>query len=241
MIAVSIHALSPAAVALALAAGAVSFLSPCVLPLVPAYLSFVSGVSVADLDRRRRDVLRVALAFVAGFTVVFVALGAAAGGIGSFLFGQRHWLTIAGGVFLIVAGLVVADVVRLPGMRLSSLPGRSAAGVAGAFLTGAVVCIGWTPCVGYVLGSILVLAGSGDSALSGALLLFVYSLGLGVPFVLAALAYDRVMTRLGFLKRHYRAVQIVSGVVLAAFGLLLVTGTLTEVSRHLPGLRLFDL
>jgi cytochrome c-type biogenesis protein len=238
MLAVTIHALSPAAIVLALAAGAVSFLSPCVLPLVPAYLSYVSGVSVADLDRRRRDVVWVALAFVAGFTVVFVVLGATAGGVGSFLHEERRLLTVVGGVFLVVAGLAVADVISLPGARGAFTPRR---GRAGAFLTGAVVCIGWTPCVGYVLGSILVLAGTGDSAGSGALLLLVYSIGLGLPFLLTALAYDWMMTRLGFLKRHYRVVQIVSGVVLAAFGVLLVTGTLTEVTRQLPSLRLFDL
>jgi cytochrome c-type biogenesis protein len=238
MLAVSIHALSPAAVALALAAGAVSFLSPCVLPLVPAYLSYVSGVSVADIERRRLHVVWVALAFVAGFTAVFVVLGATAGGLGSFLHDERRLLTVIGGVFLVVAGLVVAGVVRLPGLHGSFTPRR---GWPGAFVTGAVVCIGWTPCVGYVLGSILVLAGTGSSAASGALLLLVYALGLGIPFLLTALAYDWVMTRLTYLKRHYRAVQIVSGVVLAAFGVLLITGTLTEVTRQMPTLRLFDL
>ena len=235
---VTIHALTPAAVVLALAAGAVSFLSPCVLPLVPAYLSYVSGVAVADLDRRRRDVVGVALAFVAGFTTVFVALGAAAGGLGAFLSVERHTLTVLGGVFLIVAGLVVAGALRLPGFHTSISP---RAGAAGAYLTGAVVCIGWTPCVGYVLGSILVLAGSADSALTGALLLLVYSLGLGLPFLLVALAYDWAMDRLGVLKRHYRTVQIVSGVLLIAFGVLLVTGSLTEVTRRLPSTGFFDL
>jgi cytochrome c-type biogenesis protein len=238
MLAVTVHSLSPAAVTLALAAGVVSFLSPCVLPLVPAYLSYVSGVSVADLDRRRRDVVWVALAFVAGFTVVFVALGATAGGVGSFLHDERRLLTVVGGVFLVVAGLVVAGAIKLPGLHAAFSPRQ---GRAGAFVTGAVVCIGWTPCVGYVLGSILVLAGTGDSVASGALLLFVYSLGLGIPFLLTALAYDWAMARLGWLKRHYRTVQIVSGVVLAAFGVLLITGTLTEVTRQMPSLRLFDL
>ena len=174
------------------------------LPLVPAFLSYVSGVAIADLDRRRRNVMGTALAFVAGFTAVFVALGAAAGAAGSLLTDERRLLTIVGGVFLIVAGLTVADVVRLPGLRWSPSP---RAGVIGAFVTGAVVCLGWTPCVGYVLGSILVLAGSGGDALAGALLLALYSAGLGVPFLLTALAYDWAMTRLGFLKRHYRTVR----------------------------------
>ena len=233
-----IHSLSPWAVVLALVAGAVSFVSPCVLPLVPAFLSCVSGVAVADLDRRRRDVAGAALAFVCGFTVVFVALGAAAGAAGAFLADERHLLTVVGGVFLVLAGLVVAGVVRLPGMQLSASPRT---GAAGAFVTGAVVCLGWTPCVGYVLGSILVLAGSAGGAAAGALLLAVYSAGLAAPFVLVALAYDWAMARVGLLRRHYRLVQIVSGVVLAGFGLLLVSGALTEVTRRLPEMRLFDL
>jgi cytochrome c-type biogenesis protein len=238
LVAATISSLTPAAVVLALVAGAVSFLSPCVLPLVPAFLSYVSGVAVADLDRRRRDVVRTALAFVAGFTVVFVTLGAAAGAAGTFLTDERRLLTVVGGVFLVVAGLAVADVVPMPGLRVSLSP---RAGMIGAFVTGAVVCLGWTPCVGYVLGSILVLAGSGGGAASGALLLAVYSVGLGVPFLLTALAYDWAMARLGFLKRHYRAVRIVSGIVLVVFGLLLVAGALTEVTRRLPEVRLFDL
>lgn len=238
MTAAAIHSLSPAAVVLALAAGAVSFASPCVLPLVPAFLSYVSGVAVADLDRRRRDVVGTALAFAAGFTVVFVALGAVAGAAGAFLTDERRLLTVVGGIFLVLAGLAVADVVPLPGLRLSPSP---RAGMVGAFVTGAIVCLGWTPCVGYVLGSILVLAGAGGSAASGALLLAVYSAGLAVPFVLTALAYDWAMARLGFLKRHYRTVRFVSGIVLAAFGLLLVSGALTEVTRRLPEVRLFDL
>jgi cytochrome c-type biogenesis protein len=238
MIAAAIHSLSPAAIVLALVAGAVSFASPCVLPLVPAFLSYVSGVAVADLARRRRDVVGTALAFTAGFTVVFVTLGAAAGAAGVFLADERRLLTVVGGVFLVLAGLAVADVVPLPGLRLSPSP---RAGAVGAFVTGAIVCLGWTPCVGYVLGSILVLAGSGGGAASGALLLAVYSAGLAVPFLLTALAYDWAMVRLGFLKRHYRAVRIVSGIVLAAFGVLLVSGALNEVTRRLPEVRLFDL
>jgi len=137
-----------------------------------------------------------------------------------------------------VAGVVVAGGARLPGLRLSPSP---RAGAAGAFATGAVVCLGWTPCVGYVLGGILVLAGSAGGAASGALLLAVYSCGLAAPFVLTALAYDWAMARLGFVKRHYPVVRVVSGVVLAAFGVLLVTGALAEVTRRLPEMRLFDL
>ena len=239
MVAVTITSLTPAALAIALAAGAVSFVSPCVLPLVPVYLSYVSGVAVEDLDRRRRHVVLLSLAFIAGFTVVFVALGAAMGGVGALLHDHRDVLTYAGGVFLIVAGLVMADVVHLPGAQRAISP--RGGGLGGAFLTGAVVCIGWTPCVGYVLGSILTLAGGGGSVAAGALLLLVYSLGLGLPFLAAALAFDWVMDRLGVLKRHYRVVQIGSGVVLVAFGLVLLIGGPTLISRHLPSFSPFGL
>ncbi len=238
MLAVTISSLTPAALAIAMAAGVVSFVSPCVLPLVPAYLSYVSGVAVEDLDRRRRRVVLLSLAFIAGFTTVFVALGAAMGGVGTLLHDSRHWLITVGAVFMIVAGLVVADVVHLPWLRVA-VEGR-AGGAAGAFLTGAAVSIAWTPCVGPVLGSILALAG-GDGVASGALLLLVYSLGLGLPFLAAGLAYDWVMDRLGVLKRHYRAVQIGSGVVLAAFGVLLLLGGPTLVSRQLPSFTPFGL
>ena len=238
MIAATISSLTPAAVVLALVTGAVSFLSPCVLPLVPAFLSYVSGVAVADLDRRRRDVVGTALFVRRRLHRGLRGAGRRGRRRGTFLTDERRLLTVVGGIFLVVAGLAVADVVPVPGLRVSLSP---RAGMAGAFVTGAVVCLAWTPCVGYVLGSILVLAGSGGGAASGALLLAVYSVGLGVPFLLTALAYDWAMARLGFLKRHYQAVRVVSGIVLAVFGLLLVAGALTEVTRHLPEVRLFDL
>jgi cytochrome c-type biogenesis protein len=237
--AVTIESLSPAAVALAFIAGVVSFLSPCVLPLLPAYLSYISGVSVEDLELRRRRVLGMALAFVAGFTTLFTLLGAASGGLGQLLTDYRNALEIAAGVFFVVSGFVIAGVVRLPGVNVALSP--KSGGLWRAYVAGAAVSVGWTPCVGYVLGSILMLAGSRQDAAAGALLLVVYSLGLGLPFVLAALAYDWVMRRLGFVKRHYRVVEIIAGALLIAFGVLLLTGGLGRVSGLLPRTTLFDL
>jgi cytochrome c-type biogenesis protein len=231
---VNIDSLALPAAGLAFAAGLVSFLSPCVLPLLPAYLSYVSGVSVDSLESERGKVLRVALAFVAGFTVVFVALGAGAGGVGRFLSQYRTLLTIVAGAFLVISGLVIMGLLHLPGRGLSRMP--RARGLPGAFLTGAAVCVGWTPCVGPVLGSILTIAGARESAAGGALLLFIYSLGLGLPFVLAALAFGWAGRRLAAIKRHYRAFQLTAGIVLVVVGVLFITGTFDSLSRALSEL-----
>jgi cytochrome c-type biogenesis protein len=235
MIAVEITSLSLTAIGFAFAAGLLSFVSPCVLPLLPVYLSFISGVGVEDLGREhRRRLLLTSLLFVAGFTVVFVLMGAGAGGVGRLLIEYRDVLMIAAGAFIAFSGLVVAGFVRLPEPVLKVAPKRAGAG--GAFLTGAALAIGWTPCVGYVLGAILSMAATSQSALSGSLLLLVYSMGLGVPFVLAALAFDWVSARLGWVKRHYRGIQVTAGLVLVVFGVLMMFGVLQQLSRWMPAL-----
>jgi len=230
--AVTIEALSLAAFGLAFLAGLLSFLSPCVLPLLPVYLSYVSGVGIDRLQARRGRVVGLSLFFVAGFTVVFVLMGAGAGGVGSLLIDFRRELTVAAGVFIAVSGLIVAGVIRLPERAVAVTPRPGGAG--GAFLTGTALAIGWTPCVGYVLGAILTMAASSQSALSGSLLLLVYSAGLGVPFVLAALAFDWMAARLDVVKRHYRAIQVASGAILVVFGVLLALGVVDRVAGWLP-------
>ena len=233
MTAVEITSLSLTAIGLAFAAGLLSFVSPCVLPLLPVYLSFISGVGVEDLGREhRRRLLLTSLLFVAGFTVIFVLMGAGAGGVGRLLIEYRDVLMIAAGAFIAFSGLVVAGFIRLPEPVLKVAPKRAGAG--GAFLTGAALAIGWTPCVGYVLGAILSMAATSQSALSGSLLLLVYSMGLGVPFVLAALAFDWVSARLGWVKRHYRGIQVTAGVVLVVLGVLMMFGVLQQLSRWMP-------
>jgi len=233
MTAVEITSLSLTAIGLAFAAGLLSFVSPCVLPLLPVYLSFISGVGVEDLGREhRRRLLLTSLLFVAGFTVIFVLMGAGAGGVGRLLIEYRDVLMIAAGAFIAFSGLVVAGFIRLPEPVLKVAPKRAGAG--GAFLTGAALAIGWTPCVGYVLGAILSMAATSQSALSGSLLLLVYSMGLGVPFVLAALAFDWVSARLGWVKRHYKGIQVTAGVVLVVFGVLMMFGVLQQLSRWMP-------
>ncbi len=232
MIAAQITTLSLSGVGLAFLAGLLSFVSPCVLPLLPVYLSFISGVAVDRLGRERRRLFWTALLFVAGFTLVFMAMGAGAGGVGRLLIRYRHELTIAAGAFIAFSGLVVAGVIRLPKAVMRMTPRHAGAG--GAFLTGAALAVGWTPCVGYVLGAILSMAATSRSAVSGALLLLVYSAGLGVPFILAALAFDWMNARLGVVKRHYRAIQVGAGVLLFAFGVLMMLGVLEQMSRWLP-------
>ncbi|HEX5641959.1 MAG TPA: cytochrome c biogenesis protein CcdA [Thermoleophilia bacterium] len=233
MTAVEITSLSLTAIGLAFAAGLLSFVSPCVLPLLPVYLSFISGVGVEDLGREhRRRLLLTSLLFVAGFTVIFVLMGAGAGGVGRLLIEYRDVLMIAAGAFIAFSGLVVAGFIRLPEPVLKVAPKRAGAG--GAFLTGAALAIGWTPCVGYVLGAILSMAATSQSALSGSLLLLVYSMGLGVPFVLAALAFDWVSARLGWVKRHYKGIQVTSGLVLVVLGVLMMFGILQQLSRWMP-------
>lgn len=232
MIAAHVTTLSLPGAGLAFLAGLLSFLSPCVLPLLPVYLSFISGVGVERLSSERRRLLWTSLLFVAGFTMVFVAMGAGAGGVGRLLIRYRHELTIAAGAFIAVSGFVVAGVIHLPEPVMRMKPRHAGAG--GALLTGAALAIGWTPCVGYVLGAILSMAASSQSAVSGSLLLLVYSAGLGVPFVLAALAFDWMNVRLGVVKRHYRAIQVGAGVLLVVFGVLMMLGVLEQMSHWLP-------
>jgi len=159
-------------------------------------------------------------------------MGAGAGGVGRLLIQHRDVLMVAAGAFIAFSGLVVAGFIRLPEPVLKVAPKRAGAG--GAFLTGAALAIGWTPCVGYVLGAILSMAATSQSAVSGSLLLLVYSFGLGVPFVLAALGFDWVSAKLGWVKRHYKGIQVTAGVVLVVFGVLMMFGVLQQLSRWMP-------
>ncbi|MGH2579444.1 MAG: cytochrome c biogenesis CcdA family protein [Actinomycetota bacterium] len=214
--------------ALALVAGFISFTSPCCLPLMPGYLSYVSGIagheSAAVAVRTR--VLGSAALFVLGFATVFTLLGASASVLGSFLLENREALIRWTGAFVILMGLVTMGLVRIPVLyreRRVDLR-RIRSGPLGAVPLGMAFAVGWTPCIGPVLAGILTAAASTGTALGGAALLFVYSLGLGVPFILLALGYARAGRAFGWLRRHGRAVERFGGAVLVVMGLLMITG-----------------
>jgi cytochrome c-type biogenesis protein len=223
------------AVPIALAAGLVSFLSPCVLPLVPGYLGYVTGLTGESLEDRRpgRMVAGIGL-FVLGFTAVYVLILSTAAALGGLLFAHREGLTrVLGGVTIVLGLIYLGAVPALQGER--RLDVRPAAGLAGAPLLGAVFALGWTACTGPTLGVIVGLAGIGGDPARGALLAVAYCFGLGIPFLLAGLAYRRAMGALGVVRRHRRLVTRLGGGLLVAVGLLLVTGLWTELVTRVQG------
>ena len=221
---------------LALVAGLASFISPCCLPLYPSYLSYISGVPADQMDSMgaasRRRVLSHAIAFVLGFSVVFVALGLSASLLGQFFLTYKDVLRRVGGIVVIVLGLSMLGVLRIPllqreaRLRLANRP----AGFLGSALVGLSFAAGWTPCIGPILGSILVLAAANPG--SGGLLMAAYSLGFAVPFLILAYAIGS----LKFFRRYARQVNIVAGVLLVVVGTLLFMGWMTRITTFLIGL-----
>ncbi len=214
------------ALPVALAAGLVSFFSPCVLPLLPGYLSYVSGVGVQDLDTARRSRVVVgALLFVLGFSAVFVLSGTLFGSVGRELIAYQRELSIVTGLLVIVLGLAFVGGLRFlqRDVRVHAVP---AVGLGMAPVLGVFFAVGWTPCIGPTLAAVLGLSVSADDATAarGALLAFVYCLGLGIPFLLAALGFSRFSRSVRWIREHQRGVSIAGGVLLIAVGVLLVTG-----------------
>lgn len=222
----------------AFAAGLLSFLSPCVLPLVPSYIGFLTGMTLPELTGRRRVALAHALLFIAGFSLVFVLLGASATALGSALKYYQTWIARVGGVLVILFGLVCLGVVKLGlleqdrRLQLQHKP----VGYLGSALVGVAFGAGWTPCIGPVLGAILSLAATTDSVARGMLLLGVYSAGLAVPFLLAAVAVDSFLDWFQRFRRFLPWVMRVSGVLLIFVGLLMATGQFTRLAGWLQGL-----
>ncbi len=214
---------------LAVAAGVVSFSSPCCLPLLPGYVSYISALPTASLGVReaRMVTLRASLAFVAGFTLVFSVLGVLSALFGSFVVGALPTIVRIMGVGIIVLGLAMAGLLRIPflmrerRMDLARLP----RGPGGAFGVGVAFAAGWTPCIGPVLATILAAAAATKTVAWGALLLVLYSLGLGLPFIGLALGIGRARRSLDWLRRHGRHVEVVGGLLLVGVGVLFVTGS----------------
>lgn len=217
--------------ALALVAGAVSFTSPCTVPLLPGYVSYVSGLRGGGDTPPVRPALLGSLLFVAGFTAVFAVLGATASGLGWLLASRALLLERIAGTVIVLMGLTLVGVFRLPGLSRTVRfdPTRLARGPAGAFPLGMAFAAGWTPCIGPVLAGVLAVAATEASLARGVGLLVAYSVGLGLPFVWVAYAVARGHDRLGWLRRHGHTIQRIGGWLLIAMGIAMLTGGWTLV------------
>lgn len=219
----------------AFAAGLLSFLSPCVLPLVPSYIGFLTGMSLSEMSGRRRVALVHALLFVLGFSLIFVLLGAGATALGRALNYYQVWLQRIGGVLIIGFGLVCLGVIKVGvlGQEQRVQVERKPVGYLGSMLVGMAFGAGWTPCIGPVLGAILGLAATSQDLSRGMLLLGAYSAGLAVPFLLAALALEAFLDWFQRFRRYLPWVMRVSGVLLILVGVLMVTGEFTRLAGWL--------
>ncbi len=228
----------------ALAAGVLSFLSPCVLPIVPPYLAYMSGLRATELSGPgpRRQVMGVAVAFVLGLSTVFLLMGFAASAFGRFLLSNQGWFNIAASLTVMLFGLHFLGIVRLPFLnRDTRIDAGDQGGTAlGAYILGLAFAFGWTPCIGPQLGLILSLAAQGDSLARGTALLGVYAAGLGLPFLAVAAFLPRLGGAMGFFRRHADAVERVMGLFLWTIGLMMLTGGFSAMSYWLletfPGL-----
>ena len=228
----------PVSYAVVFTAGFVSFASPCVLPLVPGYLGFVSGVGFDELAENRRAVAFPTLAFVAGLAVAFTALGVSVGLAGNALTQHQRTLEIVGGAIVILMGLVLLGrglpmfMQRDRRVRIATQPTT----LVGAALAGAAFGVGWAPCIGPTLGAAMTLATRSGSALTGGSLLLVYALGLGIPFLLTGMFFQQATRAIGFMKRHLRVINAVGAAVLVLFGVLIMTGEMTRITAELQRL-----
>ncbi len=226
-------------VLIAFAAGFLSFVSPCVLPMVPSYMVFITGLSFDQLEhedkRMRRTAALHSLAFVIGFSLVFVALGASATVLGSLI--QQYQMTLmrVGGIIVLIFGLYIAGVLRFGALdqekriHLANKPH----GFLGTGLVGMTFALGWTPCIGPILGSILVLASTANSVATGIYLLGAYALGLGIPFLIAGVAFPQFMSRMKAITRHMNIVTKAAGVILILIGILMVSGLFWEFTGYI--------
>jgi cytochrome c-type biogenesis protein len=234
------HGLSFSALLFSLLMGLVSFVSPCILPLIPSYVSYITGISFDELVGREsrtkhiRMTLLHSVAFVLGFSLVFVLLGATASFAGRLMTEYVNVIRVVGGALLIILWLFVAGVARIPFLQYEAklhLKTRPA-GYAGTLLVGVIFGAGWTPCTGPFLGAALLQAAQTETVGTGMTLLAFYSLGLGIPFILSAVAISTFLSSFSKLKEHFKAIKVTSGVILMAMGLLLVTNKMTLLTSY---------
>ena len=233
---------------IALVAGVVSFLSPCVLPLVPGYISMLSGATIEELKSGTSPalmgrILRNSVSFVVGFSIVFVTLGASATAVGKFLLAQRATFNLVAGIIVIVFGLHLTGLVKIPLLyrqaRLDT--GAPRRGLLGAFMLGFAFAFGWTPCIGPILTAILALAAQRHTVFQGMFLLAVYSSGLAIPFLLTSFGLGQFLKIYGGFRKHLQAVEVGSGVLLIALGVLMASNKFTVISRYFSFLNRFTL
>ena len=234
------HGISIASLFFSLLMGIVSFVSPCILPLIPSYISYITGISFDDLtgpDARKRNIVTTlmhSLAFVAGFTIVFVVLGATASLLGQIMIEYLKAIRIFGGVLMIVLGLFVSDIIPIPflqqdaKLRLKTRP----AGFFGTFLVGIIFAAGWTPCTGPFLAAALMQAAQSETMGTGMVFLTFYSLGIGVPFILSAVAISVFLSSFRKVSRYFHAIKIASGIILIIMGILLITDKWTLLTSY---------
>lgn len=224
--------------AVSFTAGVLSFLSPCVLPLIPSYVSFITGLSLEDVRQSRKIALIHSLLFITGFTIVFMALGATASVVGRVFFHNREWIGRIGGVLVIILGLYLLGVFNIGafGRERRVHIANKPLGYFGTVLVGMAFAAGWTPCIGPILGAVLTYTANSADLNHGLMLLFAYSLGLAVPFLFAALMIDRFM----ILFQRYKGLLLwtsrISGVLLIAVGILMITGNMTLLTAYLQRL-----
>ena len=216
--------------------GIMSFISPCILPMIPVYLLYFAGERIEEDGNKKtwRTVIN-SIGFVLGFTILFVAIGLAAGFAGRFLARYGRIVDMVAGVFVILFGLIYMGVIKIPGMSHFAPAKVNRINFIKAMIFGMGVAIAWTPCIGPLLGSALMLAARQDTALRGALLLLCYSLGLGIPLILCTFLIDILKNFFNAIKRHYRVVQIVCGIFLVITGILMISGIYSRLMTSIAG------
>ena len=226
---------------IAFSAGLLSFVSPCVLPLIPSYITYITGVSFKDLsDAGAKSKVRWAtishsFLFIMGFSTVFILMGASATYLGQVLVQYQYWIMKIGGVLIIILGISFTGLVSLPFLQMERRfeLRKKPLGYVGSFLVGIIFAAGWTPCIGPILSTILICASTSKSLTTGVVLLAFYSMGLGVPFFLSSLAFSSFLSAFERIKRYMRIIMIVSGLFLIGIGILLLTDTFQVINNYL--------